>query len=93
MNDKQRKKEIVRKVVSPYHFTDRVINFAYNNNLDSHKINHANSKITIKPNNLDIEKTLVNKIRKHKANLHARILIQHGLKIQTSTFSKNRQAG
>ena len=34
----------------PYYFTDRALQRGFNKNSDSQNINHANSKIVIKPN-------------------------------------------
>ena len=34
----------------PYYFTDRNLRVGFKINLDSHHINHANSKLTIIPN-------------------------------------------
>ena len=32
-------------MLNPYHFTDRNLNVGFKNNLDTHPINHANSKL------------------------------------------------
>ena len=39
----------------PYYFTDRLLMMTFKINLDSHHINHANSKLTITPKYLEIE--------------------------------------
>ena len=51
-------------MINPYYFTDRVLQVGFNITLESHHINHANSKIFIEPNYLDfgIEIRYVNKI-------------------------------
>ena len=35
---------------NPYYFTDRASQVGFYNTLESHHINHANSKLNIKPN-------------------------------------------
>ena len=37
-------------MINSYHFTDRNLKVGFKINLDSHHINHANSKLTIIPN-------------------------------------------
>ena len=48
--DKQMSQEITKKKSNPYFFTDRNPKVGFKINLDSHHINHANSKLTITPN-------------------------------------------
>ena len=43
-------KELAKKMLNPYYFTDRNLRMGFKINLDSHHINHANSKLTITPN-------------------------------------------
>ena len=50
LDDKQLTKEIAKKMINPYYFTDRNLQVGFKINLDSHHINHSNSKITITPN-------------------------------------------
>ena len=50
LDDKQIKKELARKKPNPYYFTDSNLGVGFKINLDSHHINHANSKLTIIPN-------------------------------------------
>ena len=45
--DKQLEKELAKKTLNPYYFTDRDWRIESNINLDTHHINHANSKLTI----------------------------------------------
>ena len=49
LGDKQLNKELARKMINPYYFTDRNLKVGFKINLDSHHINHANSKLTITP--------------------------------------------
>ena len=50
LDDKQLNKELARKVINPYYFTDGALRVGFKNNLDSHYLHHTNSKITITPN-------------------------------------------
>ena len=50
IDDKQLNKELAKKMIIPYYFTDRAIQVGFNITLESHHINHANSKIKSKPN-------------------------------------------
>ena len=63
-----------KKIFNPQYISDRVANVAYNNNLDSHHINHMNSKMTMSSNPLDFGKNHANKRLEEMANKHARIL-------------------
>ena len=51
-------------MINPYYFTDRNLKVGFKNNLDSHHINHANSKLTITPKypELGTEVCYINKI-------------------------------
>ena len=50
IDDKQLNKEIGKKMINPYYFTDRALQVGFEITLESHHINHANSKIFTKPN-------------------------------------------
>ena len=78
LDDKQLNKELARKMINPYYFTNRALQVAFNINLDSHYINHANSKITITPNfpEFDIKLRYINKIMKELAMVYARLISQ-----------------
>ena len=47
LDDKQLKKELAKEMINPYYFTDRNLKVGLKINLDSHHINHANSKLKI----------------------------------------------
>ena len=47
LDDKQLNKELAKKMLNPYYFTNRALQVGFKINLDSHHINHANSKLTI----------------------------------------------
>ena len=50
--DKQLNKELAGKMINPYYFSDRVLQVGFNITLESHHINHTNSKLIVKPNYL-----------------------------------------
>ena len=85
LDDKQLNKELANKMHNPYYFTDRVLQVGFNIKLDSHQINHANSKLTIYPNYPDfgIEIRYINKITKEMATIYARWINQFKFKYQT----------
>ena len=43
-------KELPKKIIDPYYFTDRVLQIGFNITLESHHIKHAISKLITKPN-------------------------------------------
>ena len=65
-------------MLNPYYFHDRASQLGFKIILDSHHINHANSKITITPNHPDfgIEVRYNNKIMKELSVIYARIITQ-----------------
>ena len=62
-------------MINLYDFTHRLIKSGYNISLDSHSMN-INSKITIKPNHLELEKIPVNNVLQEMANIHASLINQ-----------------
>ena len=66
LDDIQLNKELARKMINPYYFTDRVLQVGFNITLESHHINHADSKLIVKPNypEFGIEFHYINKIIK-----------------------------
>ena len=85
LDDKQLNKELARKKINPYYFTDRNLQVGFKINLDSHNINHDNSKLTIIPNypEFGIEVRYINKIMKELSNIYARLINQYEFKYQT----------
>ena len=86
-------KELAKKLLNPYYFTDRNLKVGFKFTLDSHHNNHANSKLTIIPNypEFGIEVRYINKIMKEFFVIYARILNQCNFKYQTvfsATFDK-----
>ena len=50
LDDKQLNKELAKKMINPYYFSDRNLKVAYKINHGSHHINHLISKVTISSN-------------------------------------------
>ena len=44
IDDKQLNKELAKKMINPYYFTDRNLKVGFEINLDSHNLHHTNSK-------------------------------------------------
>ena len=47
LDDKQKNKELAKKMLNPYYFTDRELKVGFRINLNSHHIIHAISKLTV----------------------------------------------
>ena len=85
LDDKQLNEELAKKMINPYYFTDRALRVGFNINLDSHHINHANSKLTIIPNypEFGIEIHYINEIIKELSVIYAGLLNQYKFRYQT----------
>ena len=85
LDDKQLNKELARRMINPYYFTDRALQVGFKINLDSHQINHANSKLTITRNypEFGIEVRYINKIMKELSVIYARLINQYKCRYQT----------
>ena len=85
LDDKQLNKELAKKMINPYYFTDRNLKVGFKINLDSHNLHHANSKLTIIPNypEFGIEVRYINKIMKELSVIYARLINQYKFKYQT----------
>ena len=72
-------------MINPYYFTDRALKVGLKTILDSHHINHANSKLTIIPNypEFGIEVRYINKIIKELSIIYARLINQYKFRYQT----------
>ena len=83
--DKQLNKELAKKMLNPYYFTDRNLRVGFKIVLDSHQINHAISKLTITPNypEFGIENRYINKIMKELSVIYARLINQYKCEYQT----------
>ena len=85
LNDKQLNKELANKMLNPYYFANRALRVGFNKKLDSHHINHANSKLIVKPNypEIGIEVRYINKTKKEISVIYPRILNQYKFNYQT----------
>ena len=80
-------------MLNPYYFTDNALRVGFNIKLDSHHINHANSKSTISPNypEFGIEVRYINKIIKELSVIYARLINQYKFRyhiVFSATFDK-----
>ena len=66
LDDKQLNRELAKKMINTYYFTDRNLKVGFRITLEGHHINHANSKLTIIPNYLKfgIEVRYIVKLKK-----------------------------
>ena len=85
LDDKQLNKELAKKMINPYYFTHRNLQVGFKINLDSHHINHDNSKLTIVPYHPEfgIEFRYIKKIMKELSVIYARLINQYKFKYQT----------
>ena len=90
LDDKQLNKELARKMLNPYFFTDRALRVGVKINLGSHHINHVNSKLTILANypEFGIEVRYINKIVKELSVIYARLINQYKFRYQTVFSSR-----
>ena len=98
LDDKQLNKELAKKMINPYYFSDRNLKVAYKINLDSHHINHLNSKVTITSNfeNTGIEFRFINKIMREMSIIYSRLINQYKFTYQTvfsARFDKQGEDG
>ena len=85
-------------MLNPYYFTDNNLRVGFKINLDSHHINHLNSKLTITPNHPEfgIEVRYINKIMKELSIIYARLINQYKFRYQTvfsARFDKQNEDG
>ena len=93
IDDKELDKELVEKTNNPLYFTNRVLKAGFNNNLDSHFIKNINSKLTITPKYLEIEKIHNNNILSEMSHIHARLINQYNFKYQTVLWARFDKQG
>ena len=76
-------------MLNPYYFKDKFFYNFLKINLDSHHINHLNSKITISSvtEHNEIDMDLINRLVKEMAIIYARLIDQYKFKYQTTFFS------
>ena len=85
LDDKQLNKELAKKMLNPYYSTDRNLKVGFKINLNTHHINHANSKLIVKPKypGFGIEVRYINKIMKELSVSYARLINQYKFRYQT----------
>ena len=85
LDDKQLNENLAEKMLNPYYFTDRNLQVGFKIDLDSHHINHTNSKLTILPNfsEFGTEVRYINKIMKELSVIYASLMNQYKFKYQT----------
>ena len=98
LDDKQLNKELAKKMINPYYFSDRNLKVAYKINLDSHHINHLNSQLTISSNfeNTGMEFRFNNKIMREMSIIYARLINQYKFRYQvvfSARFDKQDEDG
>ena len=73
-------------MITPYNSTDRLLQIRFNNTLESHHFNHANSKIFIRPNYPEFgsEVRSINKIIQELSDFNASIINQYIFSYQTN---------
>ena len=71
-------------MINSYYFSDRNLQVAYKINLDSHHINHLNSKLTITSyfENTGIEFRFFKKIMREMSIIYARLINQYKFRYQ-----------
>ena len=68
-------KQLAKKMINPYKITDKALQVGFNIHLNSHHIDHSNSKKSSKPNfpELGIESKCINKIIQKMAIIYIRL--------------------
>ena len=79
LDDRQLNKELARRMINPYYFTDRSLKVAYKINLDSHNLHYTDSKLTISPTfqEFGIEFRFINKNMKQLSVINAELINQY----------------
>ena len=85
LDDEQLNKELAKKMINPYYFTDSNLKIGFKTNLDSHHFSHANSKLTITTNfsEFSIQTRYFNEILTELSNIYARLINQYVSRYQT----------
>ena len=90
LSNKDLDKEIAKKMLNPYYFKDQSFYDFLKINLDSHHINHLNSKITIsstaQPSHID--KIVINRIVNEMATIYAKLISQFKFKYQCTFLAR-----
>lgn len=96
LSEKELKKELAKQMINPYYFSKRY-QPQYKIDLDSHHINHTNSKITISSKyELEVEISEINSILREMSITYARLINQYKFTNQTvfsTVFDKQDEVG
>ena len=78
-------KEFAKIMINPFYFIDKNLKIGFKINLESHKISHANSILSILPKfpEYGIEFRYINKIVKELSVIYARLIKQYKFKYHT----------
>ena len=78
LDDKQLNKELAKKMINLFTFTESKLKLGFKINSDTHHINHINSKFTFTSNYLEfgIEVRYFNKIKKEISVIYATLIYQ-----------------
>ena len=89
LNNRELNKLLAKKMLNPYYFKNKNLYNILKINLDSHHINHLNSKITISSTTVhnEIDKDLINELVKEMCIIYARLISQYKFKYQCTFFS------
>ena len=82
-DDKQLNKLLAKKMINPYHFSNRALQVGFIITLDGHLFNHANSILIPKTIYSETEIRYIDKILELKDTIFARLINQNILKNQT----------
>ena len=90
LSNKDLDKEITKKMLNPYCFKDQSFYDFLKTNLDSHHINHLNSKITISSTaqSPHIDKIVINRIVNETATIYAKLISQFKFKYQCTFLAR-----
>ena len=95
LNDRELNKEIVEKMLNPYYFKNKNLYNILKINLDSHHVNHLNSKLTISStteyNSIDMD--FKNILVKEMSNIFTRLINSFKFKYQTVLLAKFDKQG
>ena len=96
LNDKELNKQIAKKMLNPYYFKNKNLYNILKINLDSHHINHLNSKITISSkleHDKSIDMDLINQLVKEMSVIYARLINSFKFKYQCTFLARFDKQG
>ena len=100
LTNRELNKLLAEKMINPYYFKDQSFYDFLKINLDSHHINHLNSKITIsstaQPPHNYIDKLVIDRLVREMATIYAKLISQFKFKYQCTflaRFDKQNEDG